>query len=75
MNLEYLIARRTAIEDRASRSSVMMRIALFAVAMGVAVMILTLAVIAGFRNEIRGGLSAYAGDVQLTPPNLNGLEQ
>ena len=66
MNLEYLIARRTAIEDRASRSSVMMRIALFAVAMGVAVMILSLAVIAGFRNEIYSTLRGFGADISLT---------
>lgn len=66
MKLEYLLARRTAIEDRSSRSSVMMRIALFAVAIGLAVMILSLAVIEGFRTEIYSTLRGFGADISLT---------
>lgn len=71
MNLEYLLARRTAIEDRASRSSMMMRIALFAVVLGVAVMILTLAVIAGFRTQIYSTLRGFGADIAVT--HISGL--
>lgn len=66
MNLEYILARRTAVEDRSSRSSVMMRIALLAVVIGLAVMIITLSVIGGFRGEIYSSLRGFGADVVLT---------
>lgn len=66
MKLEYILARRTAVEDRSSRSSVMMRIALLAVVIGLAVMIVTLSVIGGFRGEIYSSLRGFGADVTLT---------
>lgn len=65
MRLEYLLARRTSATDRASRSSVMTRIALFAVALGIAVMIVTLAVIDGFRDQIHSTLRGFGADITL----------
>lgn len=44
------------------------------VAVSFLVMIIAVAVSAGFRNEIRNGLSSISGDIQLTPPNLNVLD-
>jgi len=46
-NVEYMLAARTARHDRGSRAAVMMRIASLSTALGIAVMILTLAVVAG----------------------------
>ena len=37
-------------------------------------MIIAVSVSSGFRREIRGSLSGISGDVQLTPPNLNVLD-
>ena len=37
-------------------------------------MIIAVAVSSGFRREIRSSLSGISGDVQLTPPNLNVLD-
>lgn len=37
-------------------------------------MIIAVAVSSGFRTEIRNGLSAICGDIQITPPNLNVLD-
>ena len=39
------------------------------------VMIIAVSVSSGFRNEIRNGLSEISGDIQITPPNLNVLDQ
>jgi lipoprotein-releasing system permease protein len=49
-------------------------IAMVSVAVSFLVMIIAVAVSAGFRNEIRNGLSSISGDIQLTPPNLNVLD-
>lgn len=45
-----------------------------AIAISYLVMIIAVAVSSGFRREIRGELSGISGDVQLTPPNLNVLD-
>ena len=49
-------------------------IAMTAIAISYLVMIIAVAVSSGFRREIRGELSGISGDVQLTPPNLNVLD-
>jgi lipoprotein-releasing system permease protein len=45
-----------------------------AIAISYIVMIVAVAVSSGFRREIRNELSGISGDVQLTPPNLNVLD-
>ena len=45
------------------------------IAISYLVMIVAVAVSSGFRSEIRGALSSLSGDIQLTPPNLNVLDQ
>jgi lipoprotein-releasing system permease protein len=64
-SLEYLIARRTASSDSESRSSVMSRIATVTVALAMAAMILTLAVVQGFRRQIYADLSGFGADVRI----------
>ena len=49
-------------------------IAMLCVAVSFLVMIIAVSVSAGFRNELRTGISSISGDVQLTPPNLNVLD-
>ena len=49
-------------------------IAMTAIAISYFVMIIAVAVSSGFRQEIRNELSGISGDVQLTPPNLNILD-
>ena len=39
------------------------------------VMIIAVSVSAGFRHEIRNGISSFAGDVQLTLPGMNYMEE
>lgn len=50
-------------------------LAMTCIAVSYLVMIVAVAISSGFRSEIRSGLSALSGDVQLTPPNLNVLDQ
>ena len=49
-------------------------IAMVCIAISYLVMIIAVAVSSGFRNEIRRGVSSLSGDIQLTPPNLNVLD-
>lgn len=61
--MEYMLAARTAREDGGGRGVVMMRIASLTVALGIAVMILALAVFNGFRSEIESDFRGFAADI------------
>ena len=60
-----MLATHTARYDKGSRAWVMMRIASLSVAIAIVVMIVSLAVIQGFRYEIRSDLRGFAADVVL----------
>ena len=45
------------------------------VAISFLVMIIAVSVSSGFRHEIRDGISSFAGDVQLTRPDMNYMEE
>lgn len=64
-NLEFDIASRTTAYDKNSRASVMMRIATITVALGLAVMIITMAVFTGFRRQIYSDLRGLVADLQI----------
>lgn len=65
MNLPLFIARRTA-QSSVSTQKTMVLIATLAVAISVAVMVVTIAVVAGFRREIRASISDFAADIVVT---------
>lgn len=63
MNLEFFIARRLGVRTGGNKPGVMVRIAVISVALSVAVMILALAVIMGFKREVTRkmtGVGAHA---------------
>lgn len=60
-----MLAERTARSGRASRARIMMRIATVSTALGIAVMIVTLAVVSGFRHRIYGDLRGFGSDVRV----------
>ena len=62
MNASRFISRRIRFEGK---------IAVISIAVSFLVMILAVAISAGFRKELRQGISAISGDIQLTPPDLN----
>lgn len=66
MNLELLIARRTAHTSPEDKPGVMERIAVVSVALSVAVMILALAVMMGFKREVTRKMTGFAAHVTLT---------
>ena len=62
MNASRFISRRLRFEGK---------IAVISTAVSFFVMILAVAVSAGFRRELREGVSALSGDIQLTAPDMN----
>jgi lipoprotein-releasing system permease protein len=66
MNLEYFIANRTAHDPAASKPNVMVRIATASVAIGLTVMIVTMAVVMGFKSEIARKMTGFTSHVQVT---------
>ena len=70
LNLEFFIASRLASSPDEGRRNVMVRIATATVAIGVAVMIVALAVITGFKREITEKIIGFGAHVQVV--NLDG---
>ncbi len=66
MDASFFIARRLRFKGK---------IAMVSIAVSFLVMILAVSISAGFRNEIRSGLSVISGDVQLIPPAMNFLDE
>ena len=66
VNLAFFIARRTARPLPGERPGVMERIAVISVALSLAVMILSLAVMMGFKSEVTRKIAGFAAHVVLT---------
>ncbi len=66
MDVSLFIARRLKFKGR---------IAMVSIAISFFVMILSVSISSGFRSEIRGGISSISGDIQVTPVNLNFLDE
>lgn len=71
MNFEYFIAGRIAIKSERTFSKLIVRIAIAGVMLSLAVMILSIAIIKGFKTEIQDKVRGYLGDVQITRYDLN----
>ncbi len=65
MNLPFFIARRIAFTGKNSFSSVIIRIAIVAVALSVAVMIAASALISGFKSEISKKIFEFWGHIHI----------
>ena len=68
ISAELFIARRTARPSDGRRTGLMERIAVISVALSLAVMIVALAVIAGFKREIAQRLSGLGAHIAVTAP-------
>ncbi len=67
MNLEYFIAKRIHFQQgKKNISRPAVRIATIGIALGLAVMIIAVAVVIGFKNEIRNKTIGFGGHVQIT---------
>lgn len=68
MNTEYFIAKRitTGYTNSSRFSRPVVRIAMISIALGLAVMIITVAVVTGFQHQIRDKVIGFGGHIQLT---------
>ncbi len=68
MNLEYFIAKRIHFEKKGERnvSRPAVRIATIGIAVGVAVMLIAIAVVVGFKQEIRNKTIGFGSHIQIT---------
>lgn len=72
LNIEYFIAKRIAIKSERTFSKLIVRIAIAGVMLSLAVMILSVAIIKGFKTEIQDKVRGFIGDVQIYRYDLNG---
>ncbi len=66
MNTEFFIARRIAFEGQKSFSKIIIRIAILTIALGLAVMISSLAIITGFNQKISEKIFGFWGHIHIT---------
>ena len=71
MNLPYFIARRVALTGNRGFSRTILRIAVGSVALCVAVMLLTTALITGFKNEVGNKIFGFWGHIHITSTSVN----
>ncbi|KXK36961.1 MAG: ABC transporter permease [Saprospiraceae bacterium] len=71
MNIEHFIAKRIAFTDSKTFTKVIVRIAIAAIAVSVTVMILTTAIIAGFKKEITEKIFGFWGHIHITDTNIS----
>jgi lipoprotein-releasing system permease protein len=67
LNTEYFIARRFAIDKEGKKliSRSIVKLSVFSISLSVAVMIITLAVVTGFKNEIRKKAIGFGSHIQI----------
>lgn len=65
MNLPVFIANRLSGKDKENLSGPVTRIAVITIALGLAVMILAVAVLIGFQTEIRNKVIGFSADIQI----------
>ena len=69
--LSFFIARRFLARQQGTFSAFIIRLAIVATALGVAVMILALSLMGGFKEAIRGKIYSFWGHVLVIPFNVN----
>jgi lipoprotein-releasing system permease protein len=71
LNTEYFIAQRIAIKSERTFSKLIVRIAISGVMLSLAVMMLSIAIIKGFKTEIQQKVRGYVGDIRIFKLDLN----
>ncbi len=71
MNLPLFIAKRISFNSKRTFSKLIVRIAILGIMLGLAVMILAIAIVKGFKSEIREKVRGFSGDIQISKLNLN----
>lgn len=71
MNLGLFIAKRISLQAERTFSKLIVRIAIVGIMLGLGVMILSLAIVKGFKSEIKEKVRGFNGDVQFVKYDLN----
>lgn len=71
LKFEYFIASRIAVKSERTFSKLIVRIAITGVMLSLAVMILTIAIIKGFKTEIQDKVRGFLGDIEIIRYDLN----
>lgn len=71
LNLGLFIAKRISLQAERTFSKLIVRIAIVGIMLGLGVMILSVAIVKGFKSEIREKVRGFNGDVQFIRYDLN----
>jgi lipoprotein-releasing system permease protein len=72
LNFASFIASRISFKSKRTFSKLIVRIAIVGIMLGLGVMILSLAIIRGFKNEILEKVRGFDGDIKVVKYDLNG---
>lgn len=73
MNTEFYIAQRLSRRDGGDKAGIMERVATVATAVSIAVIIITLSVVVGFKRDLAELISGATADVSITAPQSGGV--
>ncbi|WP_268122174.1 ABC transporter permease [Roseivirga pacifica] len=65
MNLPYFISKRINASDKGSFSSIIHKIAIASVALGIAIMLVSFQILGGFQNSIKDKIFSFSGHIQI----------
>src|ERR1700749_3470253 len=71
LSFAYFIANRITFKSKRTFSKLIVRIAIIGIMLGLGVMILSLAIVKGFKQEIREKVRGFSGDLQAVKFDLN----
>lgn len=71
MNFASFIASRISFRSKRTFSKLIVRIAIIGIMLGLGVMILSVAIVKGFQNEIKDKIRGFTGDIQVSKLDLN----
>ena len=75
MNFAWFVANRITFKSKRTFSKLIVRIAILGIMLGLGVMILTLTIVRGFKNEIREKVRGFSGDMIVVKNDLNGSSE
>jgi len=71
LSFAYFVANRITFKSKRTFSKLIVRIAIIGIMLGLGVMILSLAIVRGFKQEIREKVRGFSGDLQVVKFDLN----
>lgn len=71
MNFAYFVANRITFKSKRTFSKLIVRIAIIGIMLGLGVMILSVAIVKGFKREVREKIRGFSGDMQIVKFDLN----